>query len=202
MNVEVIDTAIPDVKILTPEKFGDRRGFFSETYRKRTLDEAGIKLEFVQENDSLSGPTGTIRGLHFQTPPFTQAKLVRVVRGAIFDVAVDLRRNSPTLGRHVTVEISAERWNQVFVPACFAHGFCTLEPDTHVIYKVTKYYAPDHERGLLWNDPALHIDWPVSEAEAVLSDRDRTWPRLADLGDLFDRAIPASRRARKKASWR
>lgn len=186
MNVEVIDTAIPDVKILTPEKFSDRRGFFSETYRKRTLDEAGIKLEFVQENDSLSGPTGTIRGLHFQTPPFTQAKLVRVVRGAIFDVAVDLRRNSPTLGRHVTVEISAERWNQVFVPACFAHGFCTLEPDTHVIYKVTKYYAPDHERGLLWNDPALTIDWPVSEAEAVLSDRDRTWPSLADLRDLFD----------------
>jgi dTDP-4-dehydrorhamnose 3,5-epimerase len=124
--------------------------------------------------------------LHFQIPPFAQHKLVRVVRGVILDVAVDLRRGSPTRGRHVAVEVSAENWNQVLVPVGFAHGFCTLEPDTHIVYKVTSHYSPQHDKGLLWNDPALGIRWPVSAGEAVLSERDTKWPRLADLADYFE----------------
>ncbi len=183
--MQVIDTAISDVKVLVPRKFDDGRGFFSETYQRKTFAAAGIDDVFVQDNDSLSVAKGTVRGLHFQIPPFAQAKLVRVVRGAILDVVVDLRRASPARGRHVATEISAARWNQIMVPVGCAHGFCTLEPDTHVIYRVTDYYAPDHERGLQWNDPALGIAWPVTEADAVLSDRDTTWPRLADLDDYF-----------------
>jgi dTDP-4-dehydrorhamnose 3,5-epimerase len=184
--VKVLKTDIPDVKVLSPERFGDDRGFFSETYNSRTLVEAGLELDFVQDNDSLSAEPGTIRGLHFQIPPFAQHKLVRVVRGVILDVAVDLRRGSPTRGRHVAVEVSAENWNQVLVPVGFAHGFCTLEPDTHIVYKVTSHYSPQHDKGLLWNDPALGIRWPVSAGEAVLSERDTKWPRLADLADYFE----------------
>jgi dTDP-4-dehydrorhamnose 3,5-epimerase len=185
-RVNVIETEIPDIKILSPERFGDHRGFFSETYNRRALAEAGLELDFVQDNDSVSAERGTVRGLHFQIPPFAQHKLVRVVRGAILDVAVDLRRGSPTRGRHVAVQISAEEWNQVFVPAGFAHGFCTLKPDTHIVYKVTSHYSPQHDKGLLWSDPALGIQWPVSAAEAVLSQRDTQWPRLAELPDYFD----------------
>ncbi len=185
-RVNVIETEIPDVKVLTPERFGDDRGFFSETYSHRTLAEAGLDLDFVQDNDSLSAEPGTVRGLHFQIPPFAQHKLVRVVRGAILDVAVDLRRGSTTRGQHVAVRISAEDWNQVLVPVGFAHGFCTLEPNTHVVYKVTSPYSPEHDKGLLWNDPALGIQWPVSAGEAVLSERDTKWPRLAELADYFD----------------
>ena len=184
--MKVLKTDIPDVKVLSPERFGDDRGFFSETYNSRTLVEAGLELDFVQDNDSLSAEPGTIRGLHFQIPPFAQHKLVRVVRGVILDVAVDLRRGSPTRGRHVAVEVSAENWNQVLVPVGFAHGFCTLEPDTHIVYKVTSHYSPQHDKGLLWNDPALGIRWPVSAGEAVLSQRDTKWPRLADLADYFE----------------
>jgi dTDP-4-dehydrorhamnose 3,5-epimerase len=184
--VEVIATEIPDVKVLIARKHGDHRGFFSETFRRDALAGVGLDLDFVQDNHTLSAEKGTIRGLHFQVPPFAQYKLVRVVCGAIFDVAVDLRRSSPTFGRHVAVEVSAAAWNQVLVPVGFAHGFCTLEPDTQVLYKVTNYYAPDRDRGLLWNDPALGIAWPVSEAQAVLSERDRKHPRLKDLVDLFD----------------
>ena len=164
--MEVVETRFPDVKVLVPRKLGDHRGFISETYNKRTLAETAIELSFVQDNHSLSADKGTIRGLHYQLPPFAQHKLVRVVRGAILDVAVDLRRGSPMFGEHVAVEISAEKWNQIFVPIGFAHGFCTLEPNTEVVYKVTNYYAPDHDRGLLWNDPALGIDWPVSPQRA------------------------------------
>jgi len=184
--VNCTETSIPDVKVLTPRKFGDDRGFLSETYNKLTLAELGIDLEFVQDNHSLSVPRGTIRGMHFQIPPFAQDKLVRVVRGAILDVAVDLRRSSPTYGRHVAVEISAEQWNQVLVPIGFAHGFCSLEPDTEVIYKVTNYYSPEHDRGVLWSDPALGIEWPVSAEAAFLSDKDTSWPPLADLPAVFD----------------
>jgi len=183
--VKVLKTDIPDVKVLSPERFGDDRGFFSETYHRRALAEAGLELDFVQDNDSLSAEPGTIRGLHFQIPPFAQHKLIRVVRGAILDVAVDLRRGSPTRGRHVAVEVSAENWNQVLVPAGFAHGFCTLEPNTHIVYKVTSHYSPQHDKGLLWNDPALGIQWPVSAGDVVLSERDTKWPRLADLADYF-----------------
>ncbi|MHC4128378.1 MAG: dTDP-4-dehydrorhamnose 3,5-epimerase [Planctomycetota bacterium] len=171
--MKVVETEIPDVKVLSPERLGDRRGSFSETYSSRALAGAGIDLDFVQDNDSLSVQRWTIRGLHFQVPPFAQHKLIRVVRGAILDVAVDLRRGSPTRGRHVAVEVSADRWNQVLVPVGFAHGFCTLEPDTHVIYKVTCHYAPEHDKGLLWNDPAL-------------AQRDTKWPLLAKLPDYFD----------------
>jgi dTDP-4-dehydrorhamnose 3,5-epimerase len=185
-RVNVIETEIPDIKVLSPERFGDDRGFLSETYNRRALAEAGLELDFVQDNDSLTAEPGTVRGLHFQVPPFAQHKLVRVVRGAILDVAVDLRRGSPTRGRHVAVQISAEEWNQVFVPAGFAHGFCTLKPDTHIVYKVTSHYSPQHDKGLLWSDPALGIQWPVSAAEAVLSQRDTQWPRLAELPDYFD----------------
>ena len=183
MRVQAL--AIPDVRVLVPEKRGDRRGFFSETYSRRALAEIGVGTELVQDNHSLSARRGTVRGLHFQTPPRAQAKLVRVVRGSIFDVAVDLRRSSPTYGRHVSVTLSAEAWNQILVPIGFAHGFMTLEPDTEVIYKVSDYYAPNHEMGLLWNDPSLDIQWPLPEREAVLSDRDREQPEFAGLVTPF-----------------
>ena len=182
----VEDTAIPGVKIITPKKFGDRRGFFSETYNRRAAAEAGIHLEFVQDNHSLSADVGTIRGLHFQSAPFAQDKLVRAPRGRILDVAVDLRRSSPTFGRHVAVELSAENWRQLLVPVGFAHGFCTLEPDTEVFYKVTSYYSPAHDHGLAFDDPALGIAWPVDATKAILSDKDRRLPRLADCPLYFD----------------
>jgi dTDP-4-dehydrorhamnose 3,5-epimerase len=182
----VIALDIPDVKILTPKKHGDHRGFFSEVYNKRALAAAGIDIDFVQDNQSLSAEKGTVRGLHFQIPPFAQDKLVRAVRGAVFDVAVDLRRSSPTYGQKVSAVLSAAEWNQILVPIGFAHGFMTLEPDTEVIYKVSNYYAPEHERGLLWNDPDLGIEWPIPEGEAVLSDRDRKQPRLAELVSAFE----------------
>ncbi len=183
--MNVIETSIPDVKLIAPLKHGDHRGFFSETYNKAALAEAGIELDFVQDNHSLSADRGTVRGLHFQTPPYAQDKLVRVVKGAIFDVAVDLRKGSPTLGQHVSTVISAGEWNQILVPIGFAHGFCTLEPNTEVIYKVTDIYAPAHDRGCLWNDPDLGIDWPIGEHEAVLSEKDRQQPRFAELVEPF-----------------
>jgi dTDP-4-dehydrorhamnose 3,5-epimerase len=179
-------TAIPEVKLLRPPKFADDRGFFSETYSKRALAEAGIDLEFVQDNHTLSLHQGVLRGLHFQIPPFAQHKLLRVIRGAIFDVAVDLRHGSPTFGKHVVETLSAEEWNQILVPVGFAHGFCTLAADTEVAYKMTNYYSPEHERGIIWNDPALGISWPVSEAEAILSDKDRRWPALSALPSFFE----------------
>ena len=183
--MQVDEFGISAVKMLIPRKHGDRRGFFSEVYNQRALAQAGIDVEFVQDNHSLSAERGTVRGLHFQAPPFAQDKLVRVVRGAVFDVAVDLRRASPTYGRHVSAVLSAEAWNQLLVPTGFAHGFMTLEPDTEVIYKVSNYYAPEHDKGLLWNDPALRIAWPIPEADAILSDKDRGQPRLAELVTPF-----------------
>ena len=183
MNAD--ELRIADVKVLAPKKHGDHRGFFSEVYNKRALAEAGIDIEFVQDNHSLSAEKGTVRGLHFQAPPFAQDKLVRVVRGSVFDVAVDLRKGSATYGEHVSVVLSAEVWNQLLVPIGFAHGFMTLEADTEVVYKVSGYYAPDHDHGLLWNDPALGIRWPIAEEEAVLSDKDRVQPRLSELVTPF-----------------
>nr|WP_042673940.1 dTDP-4-dehydrorhamnose 3,5-epimerase [Methylobacterium sp. B34] len=183
--MDVVSLDIPDVKIIRPKKFGDHRGFFSETYNKKTFEAAGLRYDFVQDNQSLSAEVGTVRGLHFQLPPFAQDKLLRVVRGAILDVAVDIRKDSPTFGRHVSAVISAAEWNQILVPIGFAHGFCTLEPDTEVIYRVTNYYSAEHDRGLLWNDPELGIDWPVSRDKAQLSGKDRTHPTFAQLGDWF-----------------
>jgi dTDP-4-dehydrorhamnose 3,5-epimerase len=181
----VVSLDIPDVKVIRPKKFGDHRGFFSETYSRKAFEAAGLHYDFVQDNQSLSAEVGTIRGLHFQTPPFAQDKLLRVVRGAVFDVAVDLRRDSPTFGKHVSAVISAAEWNQILVPIGFAHGFCTLEPDTEVIYKVTNYYAPANDKGLLWNDPDLGIAWPEAAQDPKLSDKDKIQPRLKDLGFAF-----------------
>ncbi len=179
-------TAIEAVKIITPRRFGDARGWFSEVYSKKLFGEVGIELDFVQDNHSASSTKGTIRGLHFQTPPFAQDKLIRVTRGRILDVAVDLRRSSPTFGQHVAVELSQENGRQLLVPVGFAHGFCTLEDDTEVLYKVTNYYAPAHDFGLAWDDPELGIAWPVPPDQAILSDKDRKHPRLADLPWLFE----------------
>ena len=183
--MNVIDTEIPAVKRVVPKRFGDARGWFSETYRTDTLARAGISAAFVQDNQSFSSPKGTVRGLHFQVAPCPQAKLIRVLQGAILDVAVDLRGGSPTYGRHVAVTLDAEAGEQVYIPHGFAHGFCTLTPDVMVAYKVDSYYSPAHDRSLAWNDPTLGIDWPVTEAEALLSDKDRRAPRLSELGTVF-----------------
>jgi dTDP-4-dehydrorhamnose 3,5-epimerase len=181
----VEDTAIEGVKIITPKKHGDERGFFSEVYNLSTWEKAGLHYRFVQDNHSLSTNVGVIRGLHFQTEPVAQDKLVRVVRGRILDVAVDLRRSSPTFGRHVAVELSADDWRQLLVPIGFAHGFCVLEPNTEVLYKVTNFYSGANDLGLAFDDPDLNIDWPAPPANALLSDKDRLWPRLRDLAQTF-----------------
>lgn len=191
MKIEVAALDIPDVRTVKPSRFGDRRGFFSETYHKAEMAEAGIDVEFVQDNHALSVEPGVIRGLHFQMPPFAQAKLVRVVRGAILDVAVDIRAGSPTFGRHVAAELTADNGLQIFVPKGFAHGYRTLVPDTEVIYKVDAYYAPDHDRGVAFDDPDLGIDWGLPPETAVLSPKDRALPRLADLPPCFHYADPA-----------
>lgn len=184
--LDVQPTAIPDVKIVTPQRFGDHRGFFSETYNRQRFAEAGICEEFVQDNHSLSAAVGTVRGLHFQSRPYAQTKLIRVARGRILDVAVDLRRSSPTYGKHVAVELSAENGRQLLVPVGFAHGFCTLEPDTEILYKVSAYYSAAHDHGLAFDDPELAIEWPVPPGQAILSDKDRKQPRLAELPSFFD----------------
>jgi dTDP-4-dehydrorhamnose 3,5-epimerase len=176
MGLDIKPLAIPDVLMIRTAKFNDARGSFSETYNKKAFAQAGIALEFVQDNHSHSAETGTVRGLHYQGHPFVQDKLVRVVSGRILDVAVDIRRASPTFGESVSAEISADDGQQILVPAGFAHGFCTLEPDTQVFYKVTNFYSPPHDFGIRWNDPDLNIDWPVSEADVRLSDKDRAHP--------------------------
>ena len=183
--ISVEDTEISDVKIIRVPRFGDDRGFFSETYNKRAWAEAGITHAFVQDNHSLSRQPYTVRGLHFQSPPFAQDKLVRVPRGRILDVAVDLRRGAPSYGRHVAVELSAAGGEQLLVPIGFAHGFMTLEPDTEVIYKVTNYYSKANDHGILWSDPALGIAWPVGPDRAALSEKDLRQPFLAALDSPF-----------------
>jgi dTDP-4-dehydrorhamnose 3,5-epimerase len=183
--MEIVDTEIAGVKRITPVRHGDARGYFSEIFREETLRQHGIEVHFVQENQSLSAPCGVLRGLHFQVAPTAQAKLIRVVAGSILDIAVDIRRGSPTYGRHVRATLTASGGEQLFVPEGFAHGFCTLEPDTVVIYKVNRYYSPSDERGLMWNDPALDIFWPLPEGGAVLSDKDQHYPPLAELPGYF-----------------
>jgi dTDP-4-dehydrorhamnose 3,5-epimerase len=183
--IEVEPTALPDVKIIRTRVFTDPRGYFVETYNRKAFAEAGIFDEFVQDNFSLSADVGTIRGLHFQSAPFAQAKLVRVGRGRILDVAVDLRRSSPTFGHHVAIELSGENRLQLLVPVGFAHGFCTLEPNTEVAYKVTAHYSAAHDHGVAWNDPALGIKWPVETSLAILSDKDTRHPRLNELPIYF-----------------
>jgi dTDP-4-dehydrorhamnose 3,5-epimerase len=183
--MEIERASIADVLIIRPVRHGDHRGFFSETFRAAALAEAGVDCAWVQENHSYSAASGVVRGLHFQRAPKVQAKLLRVIRGAIYDVAVDIRRASPTYGKHAAVELSAENWAQIYVPAGFAHGFCTLTPDTEVVYKVSAEYGPAEEGGVLWNDPDLAIAWPVAESAATLSDRDRQWPRFRDFASPF-----------------
>lgn len=177
--MEFRETAIDGVILITPGRLRDDRGYFAETFRCDLFQEHCGRHDFVQENQSLSTETGTVRGLHFQLAPKAQGKLVGCLAGALFDVAVDIRPGSPTFGRHVAVELSAANGCQLWVPAGFAHGFCTLSPDTRASYKVTDYYSKDHERGILWNDPDLGISWPVGDGNAVLSDKDRTLPGLA-----------------------
>lgn len=174
--MQAVELDIAGVWLITPKRHEDRRGSFTETYSSRALAELGIDCVFVQDNQSHSRAAGTLRGLHFQRPPKAQGKLVRVLRGRILDVCVDLRRSSPHFGGHVAAELSAREGNQIFVPAGFAHGFCTLEPDTEIAYKVDEHYAPDHDDGIAWNDPALAIDWPVTEADIVISPKDAGLP--------------------------
>lgn len=185
MAIETLSMAIQDVKLIKPSKISDSRGYFSEIYRQDALKAAGLKFDFVQENQSLSTEVGVIRGLHFQIPDFAQDKLVRVTRGRIFDVAVDIRRSSPTFGQHVSTELSAENMHQMLIPIGFAHGFCTLEPNTEVVYKVTNYYSRECDRGVLWNDPDIGIAWPKVSVSR-LSERDQKQPRLRDLPAAFD----------------
>jgi dTDP-4-dehydrorhamnose 3,5-epimerase len=183
--MQIESLAIPDVKILTPRRFTDARGYFCETFSDATWRSIGLRANFIQDNHVYSTMKGVVRGLHYQLPPAAQGKLVRVTRGSILDVAVDIRRASPTFGKHVSAVLSAADGRQIWVPAGFAHGYITLEDDTEVFYKVTELYAPLCERGIRWNDPALGIDWHVTESDAQLSDKDKAQPLLADAPDLF-----------------
>lgn len=192
--MDIAPTDLEGVLVLKPPRHEDARGFLSETYSRRAFAEAGIRYSFVQDNHTLSRRRGTVRGLHFQVAPVAQAKLVRVARGAIYDVAVDVRPASPTFGRFASAELTAANGRQLLVPEGFAHGFCTLEADTEVLYKLSAPYSAAHERGVLWSDPALAIPWPVAPAAAIVSDRDRRLPTLAE---LMDRRTPAAPRPRE-----
>ncbi|MGI9450360.1 MAG: dTDP-4-dehydrorhamnose 3,5-epimerase [Geminicoccaceae bacterium] len=183
--MDVIDTSLPEVKLVTPPRFGDERGFFSEIYNRQTLARIGITAEFVQENHAYSADVGTLRGLHFQRPPASQTKLLRVLRGAILDVCVDLRHGSPNFGRHVMVEMTAESGQQILCPKGFAHGLLTLKPHTEIAYKVDAYYAPELDLGVRFDDPDLVIDWPLPEEKLILSGKDRNQPWLRDLPEIF-----------------
>ncbi|MET0257936.1 MAG: dTDP-4-dehydrorhamnose 3,5-epimerase [Methylobacterium sp.] len=176
---------IPDVLEITPRKFGDDRGFFSETFQRDRLKAGGVAADWMQDNQSYSAEAFTLRGLHYQEPPFAQDKLVRVLRGAILDVAVDIRRGSPTYGKWVSLEVTADKFNQILVPAGFAHGFLTLVPDTEVFYKVSAPYSGAHDRSIRFDDPALGIDWPLSGRTPVLSAKDEAAPVLADVANPF-----------------
>jgi dTDP-4-dehydrorhamnose 3,5-epimerase len=191
MALHVESLNIPEVKLIVPPIYRDARGFFSETFNSAALSAAGISENFVQDNQSLSRGKGVIRGLHYQVAPRAQGKLVRVVRGAIFDVAVDIRRGSPHYGQHAAVTLSAENWSQLWIPVGFAHGYCTLEPDTEVIYKVTDFYAPECDRGIAFDDPALGIAWPIAAERATLSDKDRKQPAFAALDAPFSYSAPS-----------
>lgn len=173
--------AIPGPVIVRSRVFNDTRGYFMETWSREKFAALGITSDFVQENQSLSRTQFTVRGLHFQRPPFEQAKLVRVLAGRVIDVAVDIRRSSPTFGRWCAVTLTAGDGKQVYIPRGFAHGFLSLEPDTLVVYKVDASYAPAHEGGIVWNDRDIGVRWPVADADILLSERDRVLPRLADL---------------------
>ena len=184
--MDVTPLPIKGAFYIQPNRLGDERGWFSEVYRAETLNELGSATRFVQENQAYSAEPGIVRGLHWQEPPHAQAKLISVLDGEIFDVIVDLRRRSPTYGQHYCTTLSARQGDQLLAPRGVAHGYCALSPDCRVSYKVDNYYAPESERGLLWNDPALDIPWPVTRTEAVLSYRDKIWPVFDQLNTSFD----------------
>jgi dTDP-4-dehydrorhamnose 3,5-epimerase len=181
----LVGAQLNSVVLIKAPRFGDARGWFSETFSERRAKDAGIDVRFVQDNQSFSAASGTIRGLHFQKPPHAQAKLVRCVRGAIMDYAVDIRRGSPTYGQWAGARLTAEGGEQLYVPVGFAHGFMTLEPDVEVAYKVSDFYAPDCDGGIVWSDPTICIDWPLPESGAVLSDKDKILPTLAQFDSPF-----------------
>jgi dTDP-4-dehydrorhamnose 3,5-epimerase len=179
--------SIPDVILIRVRKFRDSRGHFLETFRKSDFADFGVGCDFVQDNQAFSAQPGTTRGLHFQVPPHAQAKLVRVLHGSVYDAVVDLRHGSPTYGKWCGAKLTADGGEQIFVPRGFAHGYCTLEPDTVVAYKVDAYYAPHSEAGLAWNDPEIGIDWTVPESSVLVSEKDKEWPSLRSFGTPFTR---------------
>lgn len=183
--IEIEQTKLPGVLVITPKRFGDDRGFFSESWNKERLVENGVELEFVQDNHSLSRQLGTVRGLHYQTPPHAQAKLVRCGRGALLDVAVDIRKGSPTYAQWMAIELNEDNGKQLLVPEGFAHGFVTLRPDTEIVYKCTDYYAPDCDRAIAFDDPDIGVDWGITRDTAVLSDKDAEAPKLSDADTPF-----------------
>lgn len=183
--MQLRELGLDGVVEIVPDRFGDERGFFSETWNAARFQDAGIDIAWIQDNHSLSAAPSVLRGLHYQMPPFAQDKLVRVVRGAVFDVAVDIRHGSPDFGRWVGIELSASRWNQILVPKGFAHGFLTLEPATEVVYKVSAPYSPDHDRSIRFDDPAIGIDWPLEGASPLLSGKDENAPRLSEVDTGF-----------------
>lgn len=183
--MDIISLNIPDVKLIKPKKFGDYRGFFMETYNKKILEDTGIFIDFVQDNHSMSASVGTLRGLHYQLPPFAQDKLVRVTKGAVLDVVVDIRKDSPSFGQHIKEILSAENGHQLLIPKGFAHGFITLEPDTEFLYKVSNFYSPECDRNIIWNDPILNINWGCVESNVVLSDKDKIAPFFSNNTELF-----------------
>jgi dTDP-4-dehydrorhamnose 3,5-epimerase len=182
--MNIIETDLPGVKVIEPKVFGDHRGWFMETYNEQIFKEAGIDLNFVQDNQSFSAAKGTLRGLHYQLNPKAQTKLVRCTRGVIYDVAVDIRKGSPTFGKWFGVELSEENKKQLFIPKGFAHGFMTLAEDVEVQYKVDELYAPECDRGIIWNDPAIGIEWPI-DIQPVLSAKDEKAPFLKDADNNF-----------------
>ena len=174
-------TKLDGVYVIKPQVFQDERGFFLETYSQKEFQKQGIEANFVQDNHSKSVKKGVLRGLHFQNPPYAQAKLVRVAKGAVYDVILDLRKNSPTFDQWEGFTLSADNFEMLYIPKGFAHGFCTLEDNTEFLYKTDEFYVPESESGIIWNDPDLKINWPISEAEIILKDRDKNWPRFKDV---------------------
>jgi len=177
------ETPLKDAFVIEPVIFKDQRGFFTETYSKRIFEDNGFKIDFVQDNHSFSKEKGVLRGLHFQKPPHAQTKLVRTLKGSVYDVIVDLRKTSETFGKWTGGELSADNMKMLLVPKGFAHAFCTLEPESIVFYKVDEFYAPKSEGGIIWNDPVLDIDWPFKDI--LLSDKDRRLPLMSEIGDVF-----------------
>lgn len=186
MKIDVHPLSLAGIKLIRTTRMTDHRGYFSETYSRGDFASAGLTNDFVQDNQSGSVAAGTVRGLHFQARPVAQAKLVRVVKGRIFDVVVDLRRSSPTYGQHLAIELTEDGGEQLFVPAGFAHGFCSLADNTEVFYKVDAPYSSVHDRGLYWADPALGIRWPVAQSAAILSEKDKALPELSKLPAYFE----------------